>query len=352
MEPLVSIITPAYNQEKFIAECIESVLKQTFVNWEMLIIDDHSDDDTPRIIENYAKKDKRIKFIRHSYNWGFYRLVDTNNQALSLSAGDYIAMLDGDDFWPEDKLEKQMPYFNDPEVILTYGKRIIVSSSEGTTLNIGQSPQSYHELFDDYKGFVYIPLLLGNFISTVTAIIRKSALLQIGNFQTAPDIPCYDYPTWLKLAFAGKFFGSKEILGFYRKHHRSHILHNAVEFNRGAKKLAFYMLNKINKAPGPLISYLPLRIKMEKRWTRSIIRACWTEGRFFKSRFKQRKALSLFLNGLKEGSPLFLFVPGIWLEKAKCIFGILSVLLNINLEKVINLLRRRKVSIFEAVKNS
>jgi len=77
MSKLVSIITPTYNHERYIGECIESVLKQTYKNWEMLIVDDGSSDKTVEIVEKYAAQDSRIKLILHDENYGPYRLKDT-----------------------------------------------------------------------------------------------------------------------------------------------------------------------------------------------------------------------------------------------------------------------------------
>lgn len=96
MEPLVSIITPLYNSEKYIAETIESVLAQTYSNWEMIIVDDCSKDNSTKIVEEYQKKDRRIKLYRNEINKG---VSYTRNRAIDLSQGKYIAFLDSDDLW-------------------------------------------------------------------------------------------------------------------------------------------------------------------------------------------------------------------------------------------------------------
>ncbi len=103
--PLVSIITPTYNHEKFIGTCIESVLKQTYQNWEMIIIDDGSTDKTGVVVAKYD--DDRIKYVKQE-NLGIWKLSETYNKALDMSMGDLVAILEGDDAWPNFKLEEQV----------------------------------------------------------------------------------------------------------------------------------------------------------------------------------------------------------------------------------------------------
>ena len=116
-EPLVSIITPLYNSEKFIAETIESVLTQTYTNWEMLIVNDCSKDNGASIVEKYSKKDKRIKLFNNEKNMG---VSFTRNRAIDLSNGKYIAFLDSDDLWYKEKLKKQIRMMEEKNISLSY----------------------------------------------------------------------------------------------------------------------------------------------------------------------------------------------------------------------------------------
>ena len=104
---LVSVITPAYNCAEYIDECIESVLNQTYQNWEMLIVDDKSTDNTQSIVESYAKKDHRIKLFNQEKNAG---AAAARNKALELSQGRFVAFLDSDDAWKPNKLERQLEF--------------------------------------------------------------------------------------------------------------------------------------------------------------------------------------------------------------------------------------------------
>ena len=218
--PLVSIITPTYNHEKYIGECIESVLSQTFPDWEQIIIDDASTDRTPEIIEQYAKKDRRIKLIRHKKNYGIYRLADTYNEALNISNGEFIAVLEGDDFWPEYKLEKQIPSFDDKDVVLSWGK-VGVTTEEGKLYDITPKKPSNKEIViynNRPVGNILKILLFKNVIPASSVMIRKEGLLSIEGFQQFYGIPVVDYPTWLHLSLKGHFAYINKILGYWRNH--------------------------------------------------------------------------------------------------------------------------------------
>ena len=106
-EGLVSIITPTYNCGRFIGETIESVQKQTYTNWEMVIVDDCSNDRTKEIVEEYISKDDRIQYYCLENNSG---AAVARTRAMQLADGEYMAFLDADDLWTEDKLEKQLQF--------------------------------------------------------------------------------------------------------------------------------------------------------------------------------------------------------------------------------------------------
>lgn len=105
MEELISIITPTYNCGNFIGETIESVINQTYKNWEMIIVDDCSTDNTKEIVDNYSKRDSRIKYYCLEVNLG---AAVARTKAMELAKGDYIAFLDSDDLWMENKLGCQI----------------------------------------------------------------------------------------------------------------------------------------------------------------------------------------------------------------------------------------------------
>ena len=116
--PLVTVITPTYNHASYIGRCLESVLAQTEPRWEQIVVDDGSTDGTAAIIGRFA--DPRIRHVSQRHR-GIAGLGDVYNLALGMARGDYVAVLEGDDFWPRDKLERQLPAFEDPEVVLSWG---------------------------------------------------------------------------------------------------------------------------------------------------------------------------------------------------------------------------------------
>ena len=113
---LVSIITPTYNCAEFIGETIDSVQSQTYISWEMIIVDDCSTDNTKEIVEKYSKNDKRIKYYCMISQSG---AAKARTRAMQLAQGEYIAFLDSDDLWISDKLEKQLTFMKQHDVAFT-----------------------------------------------------------------------------------------------------------------------------------------------------------------------------------------------------------------------------------------
>lgn len=213
--PLVSIITPTYNHEKYIEQCIRSVLEQSYTNWEQIIIDDGSTDLTPHIVAKYTC-DERIRYIRQRH-MGIWKLGETYNKALSLAQGELIAILEGDDFWPPDKLEQQVLAFENPEVVLTWGIGIYVDE-KGQSIGKSKKIRFTDTVYQDKRKIIK-KLLFRNFISpTVTVMVRKNTLLSVGGFKQPPNAICVDYATWFDLVSQGKFVFIDSVLGYWRRH--------------------------------------------------------------------------------------------------------------------------------------
>lgn len=213
MRPIVSIITPTFNHEKYIAECIESVLNQTVKDWEMIIIDDGSTDSTPDIIRRYD--DPRITYVRKEHR-GIEFLGENYNQALKLSRGDFILILEGDDYIPANRIELQLPVFEDKGIVLSHGKYAYVYNNK---IVVYPTLFKGDVLKNQPLGSAFKVFLNGfNPIGTQGVMIRKSALLEIGGFIQPPYLPLVDYPTWMRLALKGRFEFITEVLGFWRRH--------------------------------------------------------------------------------------------------------------------------------------
>lgn len=127
-EGLVSIITPVYNGEKYISETIESVIKQTYLDWEMIVVDDGSKDGSAAIVRRYAEKESRITLLQQP-NGGS---ASARNNGIRYANGQYIALLDSDDLWDPDFLKSQLALMKEKNTICVHGsyKRINENSEE------------------------------------------------------------------------------------------------------------------------------------------------------------------------------------------------------------------------------
>lgn len=222
MKPIVTVITPTYNHEKYIVKCINSILSQTYKDWRMIIVEDASTDQTLKIVEEYAKNDRRISIVKHRTHWGIPKLAKTYNQAINLSKTKYIAFLEGDDFWPKDKLEKQLTYIKNKNVVFSYGD-CILTGENGIPLKLYTYTNYNKDLLRNCpKGAIlrlFATLNFSPFMSTI--IMRRNDFLSVGGFQNDGFYPFPDTPSFLKLALKGNFSYQNNILGYYRKHQTS-----------------------------------------------------------------------------------------------------------------------------------
>lgn len=212
--PLISVITPTYNHERFIAECIESVLAQTYDQWEMLVVDDGSTDQTWEIVQQYACRDQRIR-VFHQDNKGIWRLAETYNFALAQAKGELVAILEGDDYWPVDKLATQVPYhINNPDLLLSHGKVTIVKDGA----KIGEYPHPSVTGLLLSEQYFCMALFRKSCIMPVSVIVNKTRLEQNGGFFQDSGFAAIDYSTWLRLfKLSGKVIWLDHILGYWRQ---------------------------------------------------------------------------------------------------------------------------------------
>ena len=116
-QPLVSVIMPCYNMEKYISDSIMSVQQQTYPNWELLIVDDNSTDATASVVEKLCQQDTRIQCTVKPNHSG---IADTRNQCLRMAKGRYLAFLDSDDVWHPEKLERQLQFMTERKIGFSY----------------------------------------------------------------------------------------------------------------------------------------------------------------------------------------------------------------------------------------
>jgi len=204
-KPLVSIIIPTYNRADLLSRAIQSVINQTYKDWELLIIDDGSTDNTKEIVEEFVKKDPRIKyFYQENKGQGAAR-----NLGIRESKGEYIAFLDSDDEFLENKIEKSVKIFNeDKNIGMIYSNAIII----GNYLDNKKSL----EISKLYYGNIYKKLLLNNFITTSTVVVKKEVFLNCGFFNKSSLLRNFeDYDMWLRIAKKYKIGYISEVLVKY-----------------------------------------------------------------------------------------------------------------------------------------
>jgi len=129
--PIVSVILPIFNAEKYLSVCIESVLNQTFQDFELILINDGSTDGSSVIIKKYEQLDKRVKVFNNDHNLG---IIDTLNVGLRLAKGKYIARMDSDDICVEDRLKYQVDYLDEHEYIFLIGGSFYLIDENGLVL--------------------------------------------------------------------------------------------------------------------------------------------------------------------------------------------------------------------------
>ena len=203
--PAVSIVVPTFNHAQFLHQALASVIAQTFQNWEAIIVNNFSTDDTINIVESFGEK--RFRLINF-HNNGV--IAASRNEGIRLSNGSVIAFMDSDDLWYPNKLEHCMPAFDAHADVVCHGEYWV---SDGM--------QQRQILYGPQKNAQYSKLLYrGNCVSTSATLVRKDLLIEVGGFSVDLEyITAEDYDLWLKLAHRkSSFTFISEVLGEFRQH--------------------------------------------------------------------------------------------------------------------------------------
>ena len=200
--PKISVIIPAYNSEETIAKTIQSVLNQTFTDFELIVINDGSQDSTLDIVNQFS--DPRIKVFSYP-NQG---VSDSRNRGLNHALGEFISFLDADDIWTADKLEIQLQALQDnPEAKVAYSWTDYIGEKDEFILS-----GSHNTI----NGEIYEKLLMSNFLdSGSNPLIYKQALVEVGEFDKSVT-PAEDWDMWLRLAHKFKFVAVPKVQILYR----------------------------------------------------------------------------------------------------------------------------------------
>lgn len=201
-EGLVSIITPVYNGEKYISETIDSVIKQTYPDWEMIVVDDGSKDGSAAIVRRYVEKESRITLLQQP-NGGS---ASARNNGIRHANGQYIALLDSDDLWEQNFLRNQLALMKEKNAIVVHGsyRRINEKSEE-----ILQAWMAKEEV-------TYKQMQMTNHIACLTGLYDTSKYGKIYLKEELRSIRD-DYAYWLDIVkLAGKSYGNQDLLASYR----------------------------------------------------------------------------------------------------------------------------------------
>jgi glycosyltransferase involved in cell wall biosynthesis len=203
MNDLISIVMPSYNTAEYISETIESVLNQSYVNWELIIVDDCSNDQTEEIV--YSYKDSRIYFYKNEKNCG---AAISRNKGIRLARGEWIAFLDSDDLWANNKLEKQLRFMKENSYYFSYTNYEIIDANSKRKYIYFSGPKKINE-FGMYA-FCWPGCL------TVMFNVGKVGKIQIKDIKKRND-----YAMWLKIIKKADCFLLNENLAKYRVRNNS-----------------------------------------------------------------------------------------------------------------------------------
>lgn len=215
MSVKVSILIPAYNHAQFIRACLDSVVQQTYQDWEAIVIDDGSSDETPSIIQEYAKKDKRIQFKRQE-NAG---VVITCKRALDIAKGKYANFLASDDKFTKQRLERLVPVLDAQPSTCLVCSDVYGMNADGKINQKLMLPQ-FKMFIQKNNGKVFAGLLEQNFIYSVATLFRRSIATEVGGIdETIPFLE--DWSLWLRMTENHTIEYIDEPLACYRQHNQN-----------------------------------------------------------------------------------------------------------------------------------
>ena len=323
-QPLVSIVSPTYNHENFISDCIESVLAQTYHNWEMIIIDDGSSDNTFAIAKSYADKDNRIKAFTQK-NVGIFRLNESYNFALKQTSGKYIAVLECDDLWLPDKLMIQVRVLEQqPQCVLSWGKAYLSSVDLKSDYYIAPQDLTDSALFFNKPVGTFLKKYLFDVsIPALTIVIRRENLLEIGGFRQGFDLPLVDIPTTLELLMKGEFAYIDQPLGRWR------IYPNQItKTYTGHGAWSYYLLIKsfMQRFPHAFDNLGFSLDEIERRFRSLLVMSFSRSGRYKLIRKDYKGARKDYFHSIK----IYGFTEPVW--KLRSIIGLIFSYFHINVE--------------------
>lgn len=230
----VSVIVPSFNQAPYITDCLKSIFAQTKKDYEVIVVDDHSTDNTAEVIKPYLTK---IKFIQNKKNFGAFSY--TANIGIKHATGDYILVVSADDWLAENILEEESALLaKNPNIGLVYSESISVTNGKKTKRTAKPAGnKSYIGRPNDF----HLLLTQGDFIPSLNALVRKSVYEKVGLFDTNLKY-MVDYEMWIRIAETYPLAYIAKPLTFYRAHGNN--LHLNADFQKRNEVEFEYILNK------------------------------------------------------------------------------------------------------------
>lgn len=219
----ISIITTSYNYSKYIEEAINSVIQQSYQDWELIIADDGSSDNSIEIIKSFCQKDKRIKLFQHEggQNKG---LKETILLGLKHATGDWVAFLESDDFFAPDNLAKKVEIIEKyPEVKLVFNKVNFLTTEKRKQQKRFEKTQKKLPKMKFPKN-IFKEFFTDNMILTFSCVMVEANTIKNADFETPLDM-FLDWWLWIHLAYKNDFYYIDEKLTNWRLHEKSYIKH-------------------------------------------------------------------------------------------------------------------------------
>lgn len=209
--PLVSVVIPTYNHGRYLGRALQSVLDQTYTNWEAIVIDNHSTDNTDEVMASFSSP--RITYLK-IHNKGV--IAASRNAGIRAAKGDWIAFLDSDDWWTNDKLQACFNCINHDVDLVYHDLEIVGDQPRPFRRKIIKSWQAKTSVLMDL-------LVKGNAIVNSSVVVRKKLLDKIGGINESVEmVAAEDYNTWLRIAqLTNQFVYLSHKLGYYLIHNQS-----------------------------------------------------------------------------------------------------------------------------------
>jgi glycosyltransferase involved in cell wall biosynthesis len=289
--PLVSIVIPSYNCAEFLPQAIESIISQSYMNWEIIIIDNHSTDGTDNLVKSY--EDNRIKFYSIQ-NHGV--IAASRNLGIKVAEGQWIAFLDADDYWRSDKLQRCLEKSKEGFDVIYHPMTIVRDRFLPFSRKNTKSWQLREPILEDL-------LVRGNPIANSSAFVKKELLIKIDYINEDKDlIAAEDFNTWLEISkVSEKFVLIDMCLGSYRIHHSN--TSSSLDRTVPHEKVAAKFINEINtddqEKAKALILYFRGQYLLNKREYKSACAQFLLASRHLDVEFKLKNRVLYYQSKIK-----------------------------------------------------